>query len=42
MLHLEEYVGLAVTVAAGVLIGLIASYAIFAAVAWVQDWWKYR
>jgi len=42
MLHLEEYIGLGLTVAGGVTVGLILAYTVFAAFAWAQDWWKNR
>lgn len=37
-----EYVNLGLTVAGGVVIGLIVAYVVFAAFAWTQDWWKNR
>ena len=42
VLNLEDFVGLGLTVAGGVVVGLIAAYSVFAAAAWVQDWWKDR
>lgn len=42
VLEVQEYVGLGLTVAGGVVVGLIVAYTVFAAFAWVQDWWKYR
>lgn len=42
MLKIEEYLSLGLTVAGGVVIGLVVAYAVFAAAAWVQDWWKDR
>lgn len=42
VIEVQEYIGLGAVVAGGVLVGLVAAYAVFAAVAWMQNWWKYR